>query len=236
MGKLSELLRWKREVKLMGPNGEVLETVYMRIIGDYDLQEAYRLARIASAAKRERLRDTDTEDFKDQVAPFNEASEDECKQLIRVAREAGWTPQALSAVIRPDEVKISEIATDPDAPTLEEQERVDKENADQEEKYQKELQDFIEQKRKELEADLSSLSSEQIRVLAQAEATVWLPLTVYMNELTDEKTWRSVYTDKAMTERGFANVQEFREMMESLRSQLIQAYAELEESAGDIKN
>lgn len=236
MGKLSQLLRWKREVQLKGPDNEILETVYMRIIGDWDLQESYRLARVASAAKRERLRDIDTDDFKDQIATFNDADESVCKELIRVAREAGWTSQALSTIVRPDEIKLSEVAIDPDAPTLEEQEKVDKENAELEEKYQQELQDFVAQKRKELEAEISKLSIEQLRVLAQAEATVWLPLTAYINELTDEKTWRSVYTDKEMTVHGFDSITEFREMMEPLRMQLIAAYAELEESVGDIKN
>lgn len=237
MGKLSELLRWKRTIKLVNPtDASIVEIVYMRIIGDYDLQESYKLARLASEQKRARLRDVDSDDFKDQIASFKDATEEECKALIQAARESAWTSQALSAVVRPDEVKLSEIAVDPDAPTLEEQEKLDAANREVDAKYQQDLQDFVEQKRKELQGELAQLSVEQLRTLSQAEAIVLLPLTTYFNTLTVEKTWRSVYVDEAMTERGFDSADDFMQMLEPLRNQLLEAYSELEEAAGDIKN
>src|SRR6185295_9691243 len=186
MGTLSELMRWKSELVLLTPDGKELKKVYLRIIGDNDLQESYRLARVASAEKRKRLRDVDSVDFKDEVLSWNDATEDECKALIRAARENHWGSQAFSAVVRPDEAKISEVAIDPDAPTLEEQEKLDTINKEIDEKYAKDLEEYVATKRTELEAELDQLKIEDLRVLAQAETVVVLPLTVFMNELLDQ--------------------------------------------------
>ncbi len=236
MGKLSDLLRWKKSLTLVSPDGKEVETIWLRVISDYDLAEAYKMARVASANKRERLRDVDSTDHKDEVLAFNSATEDECKALIRAANENAWTSQALSTVVRGDEVKLSEVAIDPDAPTLEEQEKVDKANKEVDEEYQKALEEFVESKRKELEGKLNNMTLEEMRMLAMAEATVLLPITTYYRELTDEKTWRGVYRDKEFTQRGFDSVEDFREMLEVLREQIIVAYAELEAGLDDLKN
>lgn len=236
MGTLSQLLRWKKEVVLKTPEGKDLRKVWVRIIGDYDLQEAYRFARIASAEKRAKLRDIDSIEFKDEVLTFEDATDDECKALIFAARENAWTSQALSAVVRGDEVKISEVAVDPDAPTLEELEKLDAENKKVDEKYRKDIEEFVNQKRIEGQAEIDALTLDQLRILAQAEASVLLPLTIFMHELIDEKTWRGVYEDEDCTKRGFESLQDFRQMLEPLRDQLTAAYAELEAGLDDLKN
>lgn len=236
MGTLSKLLRWNKDITLKDEKGNDLKKVWLRVISDYDLQEAYKIARIASAAKRARLRDVDSNDFKDEVMAFQEATADECKGLIRASRENAWTSQAFSAVVRPDEIKLSEIAVDPDAPTLEEQEKHDILNKEVDDKYQKEIQDYVDQKKIELEADLNNLELSDLQLLAQTEATVLLPLTAFMNELIDQKTWRSVYEDKEFQIRGFDSVEDFRETREILRNQLTQAYTELEAGLDEVKN
>lgn len=236
MGKLSQLLRWHKEVVLSDPSGKEVQKVYVRIISDADLEDSYRAARVASAEKRARLRDVDSNDFKDEILAFGEASEQQCKDIINTARSHTWLSQAQSTVVRGELVKISEIAIDPDAPTLEELERLDQENKKVDDQYAKDIEDYIEVKRKELEAELNNLTLNEIRSVAQAELIVLLPLTSFLNELNDQKTWRSVYTDKEFKERGFDSVDDFREMLLPLREQLINAYVELEEGAGDLKN
>ena len=71
MGKLADLLRWKKEVTLRDKNGKKLETVYLRVIGDNDMQEIYRSARITSADRRKNLRDPESEDYRDNVEPIS---------------------------------------------------------------------------------------------------------------------------------------------------------------------
>lgn len=236
MGTLSQLLRWKTDLSLKGPDGKEIRKVWIRVIGDHDLQEAYKLARIASAEKRAKLRDIDSIEFKDEVLTWKDASPEECKDLIRAARENHWTAQALSAVVRGDEVKMSEIAIDPDAPTLEEQEKYDAANKEVDEKYRKDIEEYVAQKKVELVTELDALSIEDLRRVAQAEAVVLLPLTIFMNELIDQKVWRAVYEDKDMTIHGFDSVEDYRQTPSIIREQLVAAYAELEKGMDDLKN
>lgn len=236
MSKISELLRWKKKVDLVDEKGNFLATVYLRVIGDTDLQEAYKLSRLASSKKRAALRNVDTIDYQDEILTFKDASEEECKALIKAARGNNWVSEAYSVVVRPDEVKLSEVAIDPDAPTLEEQEKLDIENKKIDDKYQEDLDAYMKQKEVELDADLATLDLEALRVLAQVEATQILPLTVFINELQDEKTWRACYNDKEYKERAFTSLAEFRETKEFLRNQLIAAYQELEVGVEQIKN
>lgn len=231
MGTLSELLRWKRSVTLAPDT-----TVWVRIVGDWDLQESYKLARIASAKKREALRNIDSTDFQDEVKAFSDASEDECKALIKAARGNQWVAEAFSAVVRPEEAKISEIAIDPDAPTIEEQEKLDAANAQIDLDYQKAIEDYSNQKEIELDSELKSLSIDDLRVLAQVEASVIIPLTVFMSELQDQKVWRSVYDDETCKKRSFSGIEDYRSMLKQFKDKLAETYTELETGADNLKN
>lgn len=236
MGTLSQLLRWRTEYILKNTDGTELKKVWIRVIGDHDLQEAYKLARVASAEKRARLRDVDSIDYKDEVLSFLDADAATCRELIRASKENSWTSQALSIVVRPDEAKISEIAVDPDAPTLEEQEKQDALNKEIEEKYQKSIEEYVAQKRIELDAELDQLELKDIQRIAQAEASVLLPLITFMNELLEQKVWRAVYEDKELTIHGFDSIEDFRATKQEIRDQLLAEYTRLEQGLDGLKN
>lgn len=242
MGTLSQLLRWKKEIILKNGDKPILEngkpkTVWIRIIGDYDLQESFKIARRKSAEFRAALRDVDSNEYKETVLPLQTTSREDCEEVIRAARATNWTNMAISAVVKPDLATIEEIAVDPDAATLEEQERVDAENALLDAKYEEEISEFIKTKEAELEVELKQLDDDQIRLLAQVEVSVIIPLTVFLNEVQDQKIWRAVYEDKDFKIRGFSDVDDYRQTPEIIKTQLINAYSELEGFSGeDIKN
>src|SRR3990170_5609765 len=157
MGQLVDLLRWKKEVLLKDISGNPLKSVYLRIIGDYDLQESYRLARIASSKKRALLRDTESDDYKDEVNILDEATPEQCLEIIMAAKSTAFENEAVSANERPELLGIDAVAMDPDAPTLEEQETLDKKREDAEQAYQKNLVEYVETKKAELITFLKSM-------------------------------------------------------------------------------
>jgi hypothetical protein len=245
MGKLASLLRWKRKVELKDEhNNPILDEngspviVWVRLLGDFDLQEAYKRSRVESSKMRELLRTPESPEYKDQVEPLFEADEEQCKEIIRAAKGANWTADAYSVVERPNLIEMSEIAIDPDAPTLEEQEKLDKQNEELDVKYKKDVEDYIDTKSKELEAELSVLNLEELREKAKFEVSNVMPLSTFVVSLNDEKVWRSVYVDEGCKERGFSNIGEFREASPIIREQLIKAYINLESgvSVEELKN
>lgn len=240
---LATLLRWKTDFDLKDQNDKpILDDagnpvkIYMRIVGDFDLQESFRLARMASAEKRKRLRDPESDDYKAEIKLFEEASKEECELIIKTSRSANWYSQAFSAVIRPDEVKISDVAVDPDAPTLEEQEKLDAANEEADAQYRRELDQFVETKGKELDEELSKLELTDLRLLAQIETSIILPLNIFMSELVEQKVWRSIYLDKDYTVRAYRDVKHYRDTPDIIKKQLEQAYTELESREDGLKN
>jgi len=236
MGQLVDLLRWKKEVLLKDISGNPLKSVYLRIIGDYDLQESYRLARIASSKKRALLRDTESDDYKDEVNILDEATPEQCLEIIMAAKSTAFENEAVSANERPELLGIDAVAMDPDAPTLEEQETLDKKREDAEQAYQKNLVEYVETKKAELITFLKSMPLKEQQSMAKEELSNIVALGVFLEELNNQKVWRSTYIDKNLKERGYSSVDEFKDAHPVVRNQLIDAYRALEIGPEELKN
>lgn len=243
MGKISQLLRWKEDVLLKRENGSPIKDetgaeviIYMRVVGDHDLQEAYKVSRRASALKRAALRDPGTEDYKLEVEPFTVATSEECKALITSAFGQNWIAEAISTVKRPDEITLEDIAVDPDAPTLEEQEKVDAANLEQNEKYTKDIEEYCKTKQVELTSRLSLMGEETLREEAARAVSDALPMTVFVNRLQEEKCWRGCYIDAKRTVKAFDSYEDFIESDANIKNQLLKAYIDLESNSDEIKN
>ena len=156
--------------------------------------------------------------------------------MIRAARGINWFAEAQSTVIRPDAIKIEDVAVDPDAPTLEEQEKVDSDNLEINKKYQEDINEYIETKTKELDTQLEEIDLGQLRLLAQIETSTIMPMNIFAKEVQDQRVWRSVYTDKTYKQRAFDSIEDFRQADEYIQEQLTAAYAKLETGIDEVKN
>lgn len=241
--KISQLLRWKTSIILKDELGAEVKdekgkaiTVYMRVVGDEDLQRAYKLARIESAAKRKALRDETSIEFKDQVEPIREASREDCLELIKTARSQNFSSEAYSNTERPDDAKIEEIATDPDAPTLEEQEKLDAENARIQKEFDDAINSYIETKLTEIDAEFATVDLDNVRSIAELEVSNITSLALFLQEVLDQKIVAACYVDKDMTERAFDSVEDYRVSSSTIKSQISEAYMKLELGTEQVKN
>lgn len=241
--KIADLLRWRNSVQLKDPDGNpILDskgqpvTVYLRVIGDDDLQNAYKVARVISSDTRKKLRDKESIEFKDQVEPIREATKEECIQLIKTARTQNFDALAYSNIERPDPVELEEIAEDPDAPTLEEQEKLDAANAAQDEEFQKALKEYRETKERELEEELNQKPLEELRTQAEEEVSNITSLALFLQAVQDYKMIYACYNDKTFKERSFDSIEEYRSTHTVIKDQLAEAYFRLEAGTGDLKN
>ncbi len=240
--KIADLLRWRGSVELKDAEGKPIlyekkpVTVYVRVIGDQDLQNAYKVARVNSAEARKKLRDETSLEFKDQVEPIRDATKEDCVELILTAREQSFGSDAYANTERPDLVKIEEIATDPDSPTLEEQEKLDAENARVENEFQTALKEYIETKKKEIKAELETLDIEELRKQAELEVSNITSLGLFLQTVQDYKMVYACYNDKTYRERSFETIEEWRETPTVIKEQLLELYSKLELGSEDIKN
>lgn len=243
MGMLVNLLRWKKSLTLLDEEGKPIKDpkgkdvkVWLRIIGDEDQQEAYKMARIKSAEKRAALRDVNSPDYKDQVMIITDADDETCKELIRISRGSNFTGEALSNVERPDLPKLNQVAVDADAPSLEEQEELDRLIATVEKEYQDGINAYVLSRGEALESDLKNMPLDELRLTAMYETSNALALNTFLLTVQDEKAWRSTYMDENCSIRAYDSLEEFRQQHSLIRKQVLEAYADLEMPPEDIKN
>lgn len=243
MGSLSNLLRWKESVTLrdergipiIGEDGNPV-VVWIRIINDKDLEDSFKEARIVSAKIRAELMNEESSDYAAIVSPFDTATLEQCYDMALAGLGANWMTEALSVVVRPEKPSIEQIAKDPDAPTLEEQEKLDKLIEELEEKYLKELEEFVEIKEREARAMLDQMTYEELKNQAKYSVRVTVPIETFINELRDQKLWRAIYLDEVCTKRGFTDINDFRSSLSIIKEQLREAYDKLESRHSQVKN
>jgi len=174
--------------------------------------------------------------YRDEIELISEATVENCVDLIKAARANIFTAEAQSNVARSELPKIEEFATDPDAPSLEEQEKFDKAVRDIEDSYQKALEDYVKSRIETLESELKAMDLETLRTEAKLETSNIMALAVFMEEVQDQKTWRAIYSDKDFKEHEFKNIEEFRSTHGFIKDQLRLAYQELELNPDEVKN
>lgn len=237
MASLVDLLRYKEEVDVKHPRtGQTIKKVWVRVLGDYDLNKAYKASRIVSSEKRAALRNPETDDYKDEVLGILELSRSEQEDVVKTARLSNFISEANAIVERPDLPKLEELSLDADAPTLEELEKLDAVENKEEEEHQKRVQEYINQKQIELDHELSKLSDEELIKLAQFEISNVLPFGIFMAELNDYKLLYGVFRDKLCKEREFDSIEDIKNTPQPIKDQLLEVLNKLELGQEEIKN
>ncbi len=243
MGKLSNLLKWHKTILVKDERGVPLKdgkgkpvTVTIRIIGDRDLEEASKIARLASYTKRLNLANVDSDEYKDEVGMWNDADKESCIQMIMAGEGANWSSEALSNVERPDLPTLESVSLDPDAPSLAELEKLDSKTKAIEDDYRKRLTEYTEARQEVLLAELQEITVEDARERAKQAAIIISSIETYLNVLLDEKVWRAVYSDDKMTQREFNTREEFDALHTIVKNLLRLTYQELESGIENIKN
>jgi len=240
--KIADLLKWRTSVILLDQNQKpILDeknqpvTVWLRVIGDDDLDKAHRAARLTSSTIRKELKDTKSALYRDRVAPIKDASKEDCEAVVLQYRISNLEAEARANVEREDLVTLEQVAIDADAATLEEQEKLDAEIQIQEERYEVAVKDYIETRTEIIKAELASMSLEDIRKAGMDEISGVIALSEFFNELMEQKIFRGSFTDKACKERAFDDIEEVKSSASTIRQQLFEAYIELEYSPDQVK-
>lgn len=243
MAKLSNLLKWSKEIELKGVDGNPIidpdtkkpVKVWMRVLGDSDLQETYRQGRIKSSKRRTALRNPETAEYQDEVTVVDIAERQDLITLILTARQNVISTEAQVNVERPELPEIEEYSIEPDGPTLEEQEKLDAAIEELEAEYETKIKEYTEQRMEALKAELDAMDIEALRVEARLEISNIGALSEFLNEIADQKIWRGTFSDKGFTTRAFDNVEDFRQTAPVIKDQLREAYSNLELNPEELK-
>lgn len=233
---IKDLFTYKKEVSLLDRNEKEVAKCWVRLLGETDLNQALKSARIESMRKRQVYRDIESEEFRDEIQPLEELTREELTTMILSSKKNQITSQAFVHVNREELPKIEEISDEPDAPALEDQEKLDKQFVEQEKSYSDKIDDYVSTRLTEEEVRLTSLTDAEIIKEAQHEMSNILPFQAFYIALGAYKAYLGSFEDKNCTKRIFSSVSEFENQDSLLKSQLIEAYNSLEIGADDIKN
>lgn len=236
MGEISKLLKWSKPVVLKDDRGIPVKDVWIRILDDDDLQDAYRDARIASATLRAKLKDTSTKEYLDDIAKIESATKEETILIIKAASGSNLTAEAFSNVVRPELPRIEEVAADPDAPTLEEQEKLDALYEKVNKEYSDAIDEYVEVRQAEIQTELEAKDLEVLIVEAKEASTSLIALSAFVSRVLDEKIWRGTYLDAKLTKHGFDDYADFFSSDSSIKDQLRDAYNSFELNPEEVKN
>jgi 3-oxoacyl-ACP reductase-like protein len=238
MVSISDLLKYKDEVKIVHPNDpkKVIWKGWVKILGDESIKEAYKFARIASSNKRAALKDMNSVDYQDEINSIGELDDEMLHNIIRASKENDYTRESVAIVSRQELPKIEEIADEPDAPSLEDQEKLDAAEEKVQDEFLKAVSEYVEQRKIELETDLQNKSREEIVKMAQEESAKIIPMQYFLQELDDQKGYRGTYVDKECKVKAFKSVEEFKDTHTAIKAQILAAYKRLEIEPDEVKN
>lgn len=236
MVSLKDLLKFKSKVEIKGPDGSVLKVVWLKILGDEDLSNAYRLARIASSDKRKKLRNPETPEYKDEIEVISELQRSDLEIIIRQSAQNRYQTESFVKINRDELPTIESVAIEPDAPSLEEQEKLDALLVAEESDYQKRLDEYVEERMTVLNSTLADKTDAEVLAMAKEEMVNVLPLQNFVSELTAQKIYRGTFQDANCSKREFDSVDDFKQAHPFIKEQLLTEYSKLEIAPDEIKN
>lgn len=226
---LSPLFSWSKKFDVVTKENEVLMSVYMRLLGDADLNRTRVFALRNSAEMRRKLRDENSDERLAYIPQMDQMNEEQLVNIILVLSMRDITKEIAK------NIKVKVPKTPRSDATTEVQEKYQADVDAYDAKRQKEVKKTLE---KELERKRESLLS------LKKEELYSKYFILMIDELCEQEVMRSFkeysaylgsYKDEDLRERLFATYEEFSNIPSDLKAQFMTAYQSLEYSGDDLK-
>lgn len=226
---LSKLFRWEGEVEIKDHRGDVATKVYMRIVGDKDLNQARVFALRQSSELRAKLKDETSDEYQAFIREALSADSENIVAGIKLLSMEEITNDARkNAVIK--------FPKEPDSDaSLEEQEKYQQEVDEFPEKFGELVRDEADKILKTLEKRLKKLSEDELRK-EYLEKTINYVCTQEMNRsFVDKCVFGATYRDSKFKKKYFQTFEEYENLAPEVKEQLRDGYQNLELGMQEIK-
>lgn len=233
---ISKIFGWGRVFEIEDPTtGEILSTIYMKLLGDADLNRARVFALRKSAELRRKLKDQNSDEHVAWIKDINELETDDIINLIVLFSGRELSKRAV------EKVRIPTPKPPKSKAGLEKMERFQKEVDEYPAKKQKAIADQIEIEINTLRTSLNGKSKEEL-------------YRQYVNILTDEfcereaiiafedyQTFLGCYTDNTYKIRWFRDdkdepdFEKFDNLEPTVKAQFKDAYRSLDIDISELK-
>lgn len=224
---ITPLFNWSKQFEVVLEDNKI--PVYMRVVGDSDLNKAKVASLRRSADMRRKLRDDNSDERMAYIRDIEDLDEERLISTITV-----FSMRDLAEKTR-QEVKVpAPKAPRSDAKT-EAHEKYQAELDDYPNKVQAKVKKVLEDKVEKLRETLKEESKES---LYKKYVTIMTDELCEQELLTAFKEWTaylSAYKDEDLTERLFSSFDEFSNLPSDLKSQFIRWYSLIEMSNDELK-
>ena len=227
--KLDELFRWKGKIDLYDRNGEVLRTLYVRVISDEDARKTRIQALKESRLLREKLLDRESDEYLAFMPIKSELSRDE--MLVNILFSA------YSDLRRRAESSVSEKVVRPpkDGADLEAHEQYIEDLGNARRDYLKQVGEKTGELAEDLRQTLDAKSDEEL--FAEYErVTINRYCTEKMNNVYNEYAIMfATYEDPEYKVRAFDNIDDVRNLSVSIKQQIVDGYLNIQLGLDEVK-
>ena len=226
---ISRLFNWGKEFKVTDSKDNLLVTVYVRLVGDSELNRSRVFALRKSAELRNKLNNPESEESVAFIPHINSIEKDKLVETTLIYFLRDLSKEASDAVDIPFPKE-----PDTDAP-LEDHEKyqaeVDSYPKRREDLYKKKLDELIDKKRKELsKLETNKVYHEfKVRVInEQCENEM-------MRRFNEMNTFFGIYLDEKYKTRAFKTFEEFDNLPPEIKTKFVTFYSRLDIDAENLK-
>jgi hypothetical protein len=226
---ISKLFNWGGELSLLNNKGEEIKKVYIRLVGDADINRARVHALRRSAELRKKLRDTDSDERLAFIPQIEDLDEDSMRLFILSERLKDLS----SRIVKTIDIKFPKEPNS-DA-SLEDQEKYQKEVDEYPDRLDKAIKDRSSEIRKEEESKLNGINKEKLYKEYVESAISQICEMEMVTRFRELVLFYSVYKDEEYKERFFDEFDVFRNLTKSIKDQIETFYSSLELDMEELK-
>jgi len=226
---ISRLFSWGTVFELVGPDDEVESLVYMRLVGDEDLNRSRVYALRKSAETRRKMKDETSDEYLAFIPSRDDLEDKSLVDLVALFSTREVTRKAVRTVALPVPKHPDEDAS------LEEMEKyqalIDNHSIEIEAKRLEYITNAID----ELKVELTKHSPDELYKSYVSSIINEFCEQTSMQSFRESTTFYGTYADSKFTKRYFDTMDKLTNLPPDIKSQFISAYQSLEVSGEELK-
>ena len=226
---ISQLFSWSKESAIADSHGNILTKIWIRLVGDADLNRARVFALRKSAELRAKLKDKNSDESMAFIQDLDIVDKSKIVDVVVGLSLRDFSREAYREVDIP-------IPVEPDSDaSLEKQEKFQKEIDAYPKKREDAIRKYLKKKVDKLTEEYNNLSNEELQKKYES---------LMINELCEQESFKkfkemsvyfSIYKDKNFKTRLFKDFDEFDNLAPEIKNKIINEYTSLELDTDTLK-
>lgn len=227
--KIEDLFRWKGELNITDNEGNVIETLYQRVVGDADIHRARIQALKSSNLLRKALKDENSDDYLANIPLKEDQTLDAMIAFIIMNTYGSFRDVAVENI---KEVKVKEPKSNAD---LEQQEEYVEKVEEAKGTFEQKVNESIKKQSQELETELRAKSVDEVFNIYVTHIVKYLCNKRMMEVYIEYCTFFGTFSDKNLSEKRFETIEDFRNLASRWKQRLMDSYQNLELGLEEVK-